>query len=161
MAEEALQLFGKLYEVEREARELSAGERQRKRQLQSQPIADKLREWLLLQRQKATDGTAIAKAIDYSLGCWQALTRFLDDGALPIDNNWVENRIRPIALGRAGKRAAAVMSLIQSARLNGHEPYRYLKDVLERLPTSGAALSLARISRSNRRTDGAAGPTPT
>ena len=149
LAEEALQLFGKLYDVEREARELSAGERQRIRQLQSQPIADKLREWLLLQRQKATDGTAIAKAIDYSLGRWQALTRFLDDGALPIDNNWVENRIRPIALGRsnwlfagslrAGKRAAAVMSLIQSARLNGHDPYRYLKDVLERLPTQPAS----------------------
>jgi transposase len=71
------------------------------------------------------------------------------DGALPIDNNWLENRIRPIALGRsnwlfagslrAGKRAAAVMSLIQSARLNGHEPYRYLKDVLERLPTQSAS----------------------
>ena len=60
-----------------------------------------LREWLLLQRLKATDGTAIAKAIDYSLGRWGALTRFLDDGALPIDNNWVENRIRPIALGRS------------------------------------------------------------
>ena len=149
MAEEALQLFGKLYDVEREARELSAGERQRMRQLQAQPIADKLREWLLLQRLKATDGTAIAKAIDYSLGRWTALTRFLGDGALPIDNNWVENRIRPIALGRsnwlfagslrAGKRAAAVMSLIQSARLNGHDPYRYLKDVLERLPTQPAS----------------------
>jgi transposase len=149
LAEEALKLFGKLYDVEREAQELSAEQRQRMRQLQSQPIADKLREWLLLQRQKATDGTAIAKAIDYSLGRWKALTRFLDDGTLPIDNNWVENRIRPIALGRsnwlfagslrAGKRAAAVMSLIQSARLNGHDPYRYLKDVLERLPTHPAS----------------------
>ena len=119
-AEEALRLFGKLYDVEREARELSAGERARIRQRQSQPIADKLREWLLLQRQRATDGTAMAKAIDYSLGRWKPLTRFLDDGALPIDNDWVENRIRPIALGRsnwlfagslrAGKRAAAVMA---------------------------------------------------
>ena len=149
LAEEALKLFGKLYDVEREARELSAEQRQKIRQLQSQPLADKLRQWLLLQRQKATDGTAIAKAIDYSLGRWTALTRFLDDGALPIDNNWVENRIRPIALGRsnwlfagslrAGKRAAAVMSLIQSARLNGRDPYRYLKDVLERLPTQPAS----------------------
>ncbi len=101
LAEEALKLFGKLYDVEREAQELSAEQRQKIRQLQSKPIADKLREWLLLQRQKATDGTAIAKAIDYSLGRWKALTRFLDDGALPIDNNWVENRIRPIALGRS------------------------------------------------------------
>ena len=148
LAEEALKLFGKLYDLEREAHDLSAEERHRLRQLQSKPIADKLREWLLLQRQKATDGTAIAKAIDYSLNRWQALTRFLEDGTLPIDNNWVENRIRPIALGRsnwlfagslrAGKRAAAVMSLTQSARLNGHDPYRYLKDVLERLPTQPA-----------------------
>ena len=149
LAEEALLLFGKLYEVEREARELSSEQRQRMRQLQSRPIVDKLHEWLVLHRQRATDGTAIAKAIDYSLGRWPALIRFLDDGALPIDNNWVENRIRPIALGRAnwlfagslraGKRAAAVMSLIQSAKLNDHDPYRYLKDVLERLPTQPAS----------------------
>jgi transposase len=149
LAEEALLLFGKLYDIEREARELSREQRQRMRQLESKPIADKLREWLLLHRQRATDGTAIAKAIDYSLGRWPALIRFLDDGALPIDNNWVENRIRPIALGRsnwlfagslrAGKRAAAVMSLIQSARLNDHDPYRYLKDVLDRLPTQPAS----------------------
>jgi hypothetical protein len=76
---------------------------------------------------------------------WPALIRFIDDGDLPIDNNWVENQIRPIAIGRsnwlfagslrAGKRAAAVMSLVHSARLNGHEPYAYLRDMLERLPT--------------------------
>jgi transposase len=149
LAEEALQLFGKLYDIEREAQELSSEQRQRMRQLQSKPITDKLREWLLLHRQRATDGTAIAKAIDYNLGRWPALIRFLDDGALPIDNNWIENRIRPIALGRsnwlfagslrAGKRAAAIMSLIQSARLNDHDPYRYLKDVLDRLPTQPAS----------------------
>lgn len=80
----------------------------------------------------------------YEIG-WAALTRYLDDGSLPVDNNWVENQIRPIAVGRgnwlfagslrAGQRAAAVMSLIQSARLNGHDPYLYLRDVLSRLPT--------------------------
>ena len=149
LAEAALKLYGALYEIERQTRELSAEERQRIRQLQSRPIADKLREWLSLHRQKATEGTAMAKAIDYSLGRWIALTRFIDDGNLPIDNNWVENRIRPIAVGRsnwlfagslrAGQRAAAVMSLIQSARLNGHDPYRYLKDILERLPTQPAS----------------------
>jgi transposase len=149
LAEEALKYFGGLYEIERQVRELTAEERQRIRQLQARPIADKFHDWLRLQRQKTTEGTAIAKAINYSLGRWQALTRFLDDGSLPIDNNWVENRIRPIALGRsnwlfagtlrAGKRAAAVMSLIQSARLNGHDPYRYLKDVLERMPTQPAS----------------------
>ena len=89
------------------------------------------------------------KAIDYSLKRWKALIRYIDDGNLPIDNNWLENRIRPVALGRsnwlfagslrAGKRAAVIMSLIQSAKLNGHDPYRYLADVLERLPTQPAS----------------------
>jgi hypothetical protein len=94
-------------------------------------------------------GSATARAIDYSLNRWVALTRFLDDGDLPIDNNWVENRIRPIAIGRhnwlfagslrAGKRAAAVMSLIHSAKLNGLDPCAYMRDVLERLPTQPAS----------------------
>jgi hypothetical protein len=73
------------------------------------------------------------------------LTRFVDYGQLPVDNNWIENQIRPIAIGRnnwlfagslrAGQRAAAVMSLIQSARINGHDPWAYINDVLRRLPT--------------------------
>jgi hypothetical protein len=83
--------------------------------------------------------------MDYSLKRWDALIRYLDNAQLPIDNNKIENAIRPIANGRknwlfagshrAGKRAVAAMSLIQSAKLNGHDPYLYLKDVLERLPT--------------------------
>ena len=100
-----------------------------------------------LQRQKLPDSsaTAKAKALDYSLRRWTALTRFAGDGQLPMDNNWIENQIRPIAIGRnnwlfagslrAGQRAAAVMSLVQSARINGLTPYAYLKDVLTRLPT--------------------------
>jgi transposase len=149
VAEEALTFFGALYDIERIAAELDADERQRLRQLKSRPIADTLHQWLTLQRQEATDGTSIAKAIDYSLKRWAALTRFVDDGALPPDNNHIENRIRPIALGRSnwlfagslrgGQRAAAAMSLIQSAKLNGHDPYAYLKDVLERLPTHPAS----------------------
>ena len=80
---------------------------------------------------------------------WKALTRYIDDGDVPISNNWVENQIRPIALGRsnwlfagslrAGQRAAAVMSLVHSAKINGHDPYAYLKDVLERLPKQPAS----------------------
>ena len=89
-------------------------------------------------------GSATFKAIEYSLNRWSALTHYLNDPKVPIDNNWVENQIRPVALGRknwmfsgslrAGKRAAAIMSLIHSARLNGHDPYAYMKDVLEKLP---------------------------
>ena len=101
--------------------------------------------WLQLERTRVPDGSAIAKAIDYSLKHWAGLGRFLLDGDVPIDNNHVENRIRPWALGRrnwlfigsqlAGERAAVVMSLLQSAKLNGHEPWACLKDVLTRLPT--------------------------
>ena len=60
----------------------------------------KLHEWMFLQRQQITDCTATAKALAYSLKRWTALTRFLDDAQVPIDNNWIENQIRPIAIGR-------------------------------------------------------------
>ena len=149
VGEQALKFFIQLYEIEREVRDLPAGERQGIRQDKTKPIADALHQWLVQQRQKVPDGSATARAIDYSLKRWPALVRFIDDGELPIDNNWVENQIRPIAIGRnnwlfagslrAGKRAAAVMSLVHSARLNGHDPYAYLRDVLELLPTQPAS----------------------
>lgn len=149
IAGQALQYIGQLYDVEREVKNLHADERRQIRQAQSKPLADALHQWMMLQRRQITDGSATAKALDYSLRRWGALTRFLDDGQLPIDNNWIENQIRPIAIGRgnwlfagslrAGQRAAAVMSLIQSARLNGHDPYAYMKDVLSRLPTQRAS----------------------
>lgn len=149
VGEHALGLFGKLYEVEREVADLDADDRLRIRQAKARPAADALRAWLTAQRQKVPPGSATTKAIDYSLGRWPALVRYIDDGDLPADNNWVENQIRPIALGRnnwlfagslrSGKRAAAIMSLIHSARLNGHEPHAYLKDIMERLPTQPAS----------------------
>jgi transposase len=145
IAHSALEQIGRIYDIEREVKELPPKERQRIRQERSKPLLDALHQWMLLNRQKVPDGTATAKALDYSLRRWGALTRFVDNGQLPIDNNPIENQIRPIAIGRnnwlfagslrAGKRGAAIMSLIQSARLNGHDPYAYLKDVLTRLPT--------------------------
>jgi transposase len=149
VAEQALGYFRDLYDVEREVQALDVDERQRIRQLKAKPVADALQAWLIAQRQKVPEGSATAKAIDYSLNRWTALTRYLGDGALPADNNWIENRIRPIALGRAnwlfagslraGQRAAAIMSLIGSAKMNDLDPYAYLKDVLERLPTHPAS----------------------
>lgn len=149
IGEQALALFGRLYDIEREAAGLDIDQRRRIRQEKARPVADALHAWLTAQRQKVPPGSATAKAIDYSLGRWKALTRYIDTGDLPADNNWVENQIRPIAIGRsnwlfagslrAGKRAAAVMSLIHSARVNGHDPYAYLRDVLERLPTQPAS----------------------
>jgi transposase len=149
IGERALKFFVELYDIERELGELQPDERKRMRQKRSRPVADALHQWLTQQRQKVPDGSATAKAIDYSLKRWRALTRFIDDGELPPDNNWVENQIRPIAIGRsnwlfagslrAGQRAAAIMSLVHSARLNGHEPHAYLRDVLERLPAQPAS----------------------
>jgi hypothetical protein len=92
-----------------------------------------------------------ARAIDYTLNRWPSLVRYAHTGNLPIDNNPVENAIRPIALGkknwlfagseRAGKRAAAIQSLFATAKLNGIEPAAWLKDTLEKLP----AWSMRRI----------------
>ena len=101
------------------------------------------------QRQKIPDGSATAKAIDYSLKRWQALTRFLEDGNLQIDNNWVEKphpperaRAAELVVRRIAARrqtSSRRISLIHSAKLNGHDPYAYLRDVLTRLPTQPAS----------------------
>ena len=145
IGEQALKFFVQLYDVERAVADFDSDARREVRRSRSRPVAEALHYWMKLQRQKIPDGSATARAIDYSLKRWAALVRFIDDGDLPIDNNWVENRIRPIALGRnnwlfagslrAGKRAAAVMSLIHSAKLCGLDPCVYMRDVLERLPT--------------------------
>ena len=145
MAHQALEFIQQLYEVEREVKDLSAEERWKIRQSRGKPIADAMHQWLLSHRLKITDGSAGAKAMDYSIKRWSALVRYLENGQLPIDNNLIENTIRPIAVGkknwlfagsqRAGRRAAVAMSLIQSAKMNGLDPYAYIKDVLERLPT--------------------------
>jgi len=145
IAAKALSLIARLYQVEGECRHLAPEERQAARQQRSCGIAQELHAWLSGERLKLVNADVTAKAIDYSLKRWRALVRFLDDGAVPIDNNAVENTIRPLALGRrnwlfvgsqqAGERAANIMSLIETAKLHGHDPWAYLKDVFERLPT--------------------------
>ena len=152
---EALELFQSLYAVEREIDERFEKNQspmprdaqivRQIRQEKAKSVADKLYAWLQQKRLGTTKNADITKAIEYCLKRWQALTRYLDDGSLPIDNNWAENQMRPWALGRknwlfagsleSGQRAANIMSLIQSARLNGLDPYAYLADVLRRLPT--------------------------
>lgn len=145
IAGHAVTLMARLYVIEREIAEPDAEGRCAARRQRARPIAEELHAWLLAQRPQLAKADATAKAIDYSLNRWRALTRYLDDGEVPIDNNAVENSIRPLALGRrnglfvgssqAGERAANLLSLIESAKLNGHDPWAYLKDVLERLPT--------------------------
>ena len=145
IAAKAVVLIARLYEIEREARELQPEARRLLRQQHAKPVAEALHAWLTAQRQKLAKADVTAKAIDYTLSNWRGLTRYLDDGQVPIDNNAAENAVRPLALGRknwlfvgsqqAGERAAVVLSLIESAKLNGHDPWAYLKDVFERLPT--------------------------
>lgn len=148
LAATAVEFMGQLYGIEREVKDLTPERRLEERRRRALPITQALHAWLVAQRAKVTDGGAIAKAIDYSLKRWAALMRYLDDPALPIDNNHDEQQIRTWATGRknwlfagslvAGQRAAAITSLIQSAKLNGLDPYAYLRDVLARLPTHKA-----------------------
>ena len=145
IAGQAVALIARLYEIERLGAELEPKARRLLRQQRAKPVADALHAWLIEQRQRLAKADVTAKAIDYSLSNWRALTRYLDDGNVPIDNNAAENAVRPLVVGRknwvfvgsqqAGERAAVVMSLIESAKLNGHDPWAYLKDVFERLPT--------------------------
>ena len=143
-AAEALQRIGKLYAVEEEARAMAPASRALHRQQNSVPILADMHDWLIQLRISTADGSGLARAIDYSLNRWASLVRYAQTGHLPIDNNPVENAIRPIALGkknwlfagseRAGKRAAAIQSLFATAKLNGIEPAAWLKDTLEKLP---------------------------
>jgi hypothetical protein len=108
------------------------------------PALETFRHWL--DPHHALGNSGLAKAIAYTRRRWPALARVLDDGACPLDNNPVENAIRPIAIGRknwlfagsesAGRRAAAIMSLLATAKANGIEPHARLTDVLTRLPTT-------------------------
>ena len=145
IASQALQRIAWLYRVEADASALTTAQRLEMRQNRSRPLCEELHIWLRLERRSVPDGSSIAGAIDYSLNHWAALTQFLLDGDVPIDNNHLENQMRPWAVGRknwlfvgselAGERAAIIMSLVQSAKLNGADPWLYLRDVLTRLPT--------------------------
>lgn len=145
IAQEALNRIAHVYAIEVEARDFSTAARQQLRAEKSLPALTALHDWLQQTRLRTAPGTPTAKAIDHSLKRWVALTRYAETGDLPIDNNPVENSIRPIALGkknwlfagseRAGQRAAVIQSLLGTAKLNGLDPAAWLKDTLEKLPT--------------------------
>jgi transposase len=145
IAKEALACIAQLYAIEQEVQTLSAEQRLKIRQERSGPLLEAFKAWLLEQRALLARADVTAKAIEYTLRRWAALTVHLQDARIPVDNNAVENAIRPIALGRknwlfvgsqqAGERAATLMSLIESAKLNGHDAWAYLKDILTKLPT--------------------------
>ena len=143
VAMEAMQRWARIYHVEGHFAGMTPEQRLEGRQRLSAPLWQELHLWLRLERARVADGSRIAQAIDYSLNHWVALTRHLADGAVPIDNNLIERQIKPWKLGAknwlfigselAGQRAAVVMSLVQSAKLNKLDPWAYLRDVLARI----------------------------
>ena len=145
IALEALNRIAALYVIEAHGRDMTVEARTQWRQERAQPLLDSMHDWLRQTRVMVANGGGLAKAIDYSLKRWAALSRYATDGGFPIDNNPVENIIRPIALGkknwlftgseRAGKRAAAIQTLLGTAKLNGLDPAAWLRDTLEKLPT--------------------------
>jgi transposase len=144
-AQQALVFIQALYDVERQAQTMSSSERAAMRQTQAQPQLQSMFEWLTQTRHTAAPKSGLARAIDYTLKRWTALKRYAENGERPIDNNPAENAIRPIAIGRknwlfagseqAGQRAAAIQSLMATAKLNDLDPAAWLKDTLDKLPT--------------------------
>ena len=145
IAAEALRRIALLYTIEQDGRECTVQARLQLRQQYAKPVLDELHAWLLATRKTTASGSKIAAAIDHALKRWLALLRYADSGSLPIDNNPAENAVRPIVLGkknwlfagseRAGRRAAAIQSLLATAKLNGIEPLAWLTDTLTKLPT--------------------------
>ena len=143
VAREALQRIGALYGVEEPIRGRAPDERRAVRQEQAKPLVDSLREWFEATLTKLSRKSETTAAIRYALSRWAALTRFLDDGRIEMDNNAAERSLRGVALGRknylfagsdaGGERAAAIYSLIGSAKLNGLDPEAYLREVLIRV----------------------------
>lgn len=145
IAEQALKWIATLYGIEKAGKDLDVRARQQLREQEAKPVLKAFEAWLAAVRLTVAPGSGTAKALDYTIRRWPALVRYADSGSLAIDNNPVENSIRPIAIGkknwlyagseRAGRRAAAIQSLLGTARLNGLDPAVWLKGTLEKLPT--------------------------
>jgi transposase len=143
VAAEALRRIGELYAIESEVRGRSPDERKQVRQVRARPLLDSMREWFESVRAKLSTKSAVASAISYALGRWPAMLRYCDDGLLEIDNNAAERALRAVVLGRknylfagsdsGGERAAAIYTLIGTAKLNGLDPEAYLRQVLTRI----------------------------
>lgn len=145
IALEALERIGSLYHIEGDIRGRLPEERRAVRQARAGPLLESLHAWLMETVRKLSKKGELAVAIRYALSRWTALTRYRDDGAIEIDNNGAERALRAVALGRknylfagsdvGGERAAAMYTLIGTAKLNGLDPLAYLREVLTRIAT--------------------------
>jgi transposase len=143
IAAELIARVGALYGIEEEIRGRHANERREVRQKRSQPLLNELKPWLEQTLATLSQKSATAKAIRYVLGRWESLTRYCNDGRIEIDNNAAERALRCVALGRknylfggsdaGGERAAAIYSLLGTAKLNGCDLEAFIREVLERI----------------------------
>ena len=148
VAAEALVFMGKLYDVERKAtlEQATPAQRHELRQHLTRPILDAFSAWLKTNRGLVSNNSAIAKALDYTINHWDALTGFLKDGTFPIDNNLDEQQAKRLALLRknslfagseqSGQRGCYISSLIETAKANGLNPSEWLTEVMTRLPNT-------------------------
>jgi transposase len=146
LSEEAIGLFRELYAIEEEARVHNLGYDMRRqlRQEKAKPVMERLKEFLQENRVDLLPASKIAKAFDYTLNNWKELSVYLDDGEVEIDNNLIENAIRPLALGRknwmfagsdnGAKWASTAYTIIATAKLHGLDPYAYICLLLRELP---------------------------
>lgn len=142
-AEHVMLEIQKLYAIEREAMESSAGQRKKLRLEKSLPIINELGKWLHAQRQQVLPKSPIGQAIEYVTPLWESLQNYLHDGDLHIDNNIIENSIRPVAIGRknylfagshnGAKRSAMFYSFFACCKLNNINPQKWLAYVIENI----------------------------
>ncbi|MBX9592318.1 MAG: transposase, partial [Hyphomonadaceae bacterium] len=146
-----------MYRIEADIRGRRADERRAVRQAQSRPLIAAMKPWLERELTRIPGRGKLAEAIRYALSRWTALSLFLDDGRIELDTNPVERAIRPVTLGRknhlfagsdgGGARWATVCSLIETAKLNGIEPYAYLSDAIRRMVDGHPASRLDELPR--------------
>lgn len=143
-ADIALAMINKRYGVERDLKDISDEQRFTGRQEKSLPILAQLKSWLDKTQSQVTPQSALGKAVNYLANNWSRLERYVEAGFLPIDNNAAERAIKPFVIGRkawlfsdtpkGASASAQIYSLVETAKINGQEPYTWLRHVLERLP---------------------------
>jgi len=143
-AEEGLKFCNRLFDIERELRDVSAEERYEGRLKYSKPVLDDLYKWLKWHKPRCLPKSAFGKAVNYNLNQWDKLTRFLKDGRLELDNNRAERSVKPFVMGRkawlfansvrGANSSATIYSIVETAKENGLDPFTYLVHILDTLP---------------------------
>ena len=154
-AHEAVKLIKDVYEIESKLKDVTPDVRQERRQTEVKPALDKLKAWLDKKSGTSPPRGKYGEALSYALSEWENVIRYLEHPWLRPDNNLVENAIRPFAIGRknwlfsdtenGANASAAIYSIIESAKANGHEPFPYLRYIIEQMPRCKTADEIERL----------------